>query len=45
MDNTDFQTQWRGAMVERYVTAALREAAGLDPGLLPPKHGGLPVLG
>ncbi len=38
MDNTDFQTQWRGAMVERYVTAALREAAGLEPGVRAPKH-------
>jgi 4-hydroxybenzoyl-CoA reductase subunit beta len=38
MDNTDFQAQWRGAMVERYTEAALREAAGLDPGRLAPKH-------
>ena len=38
MDNTDFQTQWRGQMVERYVTAALREAAGLEPGIRAPKH-------
>ena len=29
MDNTDFLTQWRGVMVERYVEAALREIAGL----------------
>ncbi len=38
MDNTDFQAQWRGQMVERYVTAALREAAGLDPGIRAPRH-------
>jgi 4-hydroxybenzoyl-CoA reductase subunit beta len=43
MDNTDFQTQWRGVMVQRYTEAALREAADLDPGRLAPKHG-LPVL-
>ena len=33
MDNTDFQTQWRGKMVEAYTAAALREIAGRDPGL------------
>jgi len=44
MDNTDFQTQWRGTMVQRYTEAALREAAGMDPGRLGPKHG-LPVVG
>ncbi len=38
MDNTDFQTQWRGQMVERYTTAALRQAAGLDPGIHQPRH-------
>ncbi len=38
MDNTDFQTQWRGQMVERYVTAALREAGGVDPGIRQPRH-------
>jgi 4-hydroxybenzoyl-CoA reductase subunit beta len=38
MDNTDFQAQWRGAVVGRYVEAALRECAGLDPGIQPPKH-------
>ena len=37
-DNTDFQAQWRGVMVEKYTAAALREAAGFDPGLLAPKH-------
>jgi CO/xanthine dehydrogenase FAD-binding subunit len=44
MDNTDFQTQWRGTMVQRYTEAALRQAAGMDPGRLGPKHG-LPVVG
>ena len=29
MDNTDFQPAWRGAMVSKYVAAALRECAGL----------------
>jgi 4-hydroxybenzoyl-CoA reductase subunit beta len=43
MDNTDFQTQWRGVMVQRYAEAALREVAGLETGRLGPKHG-LPVL-
>jgi len=43
MDNTDFQTQWRGTMVQRYTEAALREAAGMDPGRLEPKHGLLVV--
>jgi 4-hydroxybenzoyl-CoA reductase subunit beta len=38
MDNTDFQAQWRGAVLGRYVEAALRECAGLDPGIQPPKH-------
>jgi 4-hydroxybenzoyl-CoA reductase subunit beta len=43
MDNTDFQTRWRGVMVQRYAEAALREVAGLESGRLAPKHG-LPVL-
>jgi|HubBroStandDraft_3_1064219.scaffolds.fasta_scaffold25066_2 4-hydroxybenzoyl-CoA reductase subunit beta len=43
MDNTDFQAQWRGAMVARYAEAALREAGGLPAERLPPKHG-LPIL-
>jgi 4-hydroxybenzoyl-CoA reductase subunit beta len=43
MDNTDFQTQWRGVMVQRYTEAALREVAGMEPGRLAPKHG-LPML-
>jgi 4-hydroxybenzoyl-CoA reductase subunit beta len=38
MDNTDFQTQWRGVMVERYVEAALCEVAGLALERLPPRH-------
>jgi 4-hydroxybenzoyl-CoA reductase subunit beta len=38
MDNTDFQTQWRGTMVQRYTEAALREAAGLEVQRLEPKH-------
>ena len=44
MDNTDFQAQWRGKMVERYTLAALREAAGLEPGVAPPRHRALPML-
>jgi 4-hydroxybenzoyl-CoA reductase subunit beta len=37
MDNTDFHTQWRGLMVERYTEAALAEAAGITiPGFRPP---------
>jgi 4-hydroxybenzoyl-CoA reductase subunit beta len=43
MDNTDFQTQWRGVMVERYTQAALREVAGLDVGRLAPRHEAVPV--
>ena len=39
MDNTDFKTQWRGVMAERYTQAALREIAGEDPGVMAPKHG------
>ena len=38
MDNTDFKAQWRGIMAERYTQAALREIAGLDPGLMKPNH-------
>lgn len=37
MDNTDFQAQWRGTMVQRYCEAALREAAGLDVERMAPK--------
>ncbi|HYU35381.1 MAG TPA: FAD binding domain-containing protein [Thermoanaerobaculia bacterium] len=43
VDNTDFQAQWRGAMVVKYTEAALREAAGLPVERLAPKH--LPVVG
>ena len=38
MDNTDFQAQWRGAVVTKYVEAALRNCAGLPAEQLPPKH-------
>jgi 4-hydroxybenzoyl-CoA reductase subunit beta len=38
MDNTDFQAQWRGAMVVKYTEAALREAADLPVERLGPKH-------
>jgi 4-hydroxybenzoyl-CoA reductase subunit beta len=38
MDNTDFQTQWRNLMVERYAEAALREVAGLPQERLAPRH-------
>jgi 4-hydroxybenzoyl-CoA reductase subunit beta len=39
MDNTDFQAQWRGAVVGKYVEAALRECAGLPAERLAPRHG------
>ena len=35
MDNTDFQTQWRKAVVGRYVEAALGECAGVPAARLP----------
>jgi 4-hydroxybenzoyl-CoA reductase subunit beta len=35
MDNTDFQAQWRKAVVGRYVEAALAECAGLPVERLP----------
>ncbi|MCP4201044.1 MAG: 4-hydroxybenzoyl-CoA reductase [bacterium] len=38
MDNTDFKTQWRGIMVERYAEAALCEAAALPHDRPPPPH-------
>ncbi len=38
-DNTDFQAQWRAAMVAQYTEAALREAAGLELQRMAPKHG------
>jgi len=37
-DNTDFQAQWRKTMAERYVEAALREAAGFPVERLAPRH-------
>lgn len=40
MDNTDFQAQWRGAVVPRYVEAALRECAGLPTDRVAPDHSG-----
>lgn len=43
MDNTDFQAQWRGAVLGKYVEAALRECAGLDPGIQAPKHTVVPI--
>src|SRR5262249_55670261 len=43
MDNTDFQAQWRGAMVVQYTEAAIREAAGLPVERLSPKHGPSPA--
>lgn len=37
MDNTDFQAQWRKALVPRWVESAIRDACGLpDLGLAPP---------
>jgi len=44
MDNTDFQPQWRGAMVAPYTEGALREAAGFETQRLEPKHPPLHVL-
>ena len=38
MDNTDFQAQWRGSVVGKYVEGALREAAGFDIEGLRPRH-------
>jgi 4-hydroxybenzoyl-CoA reductase subunit beta len=38
MDNTDFQAQWRGAMVVHYTEAALRECAGLPVERPAPNH-------
>lgn len=38
MDNTDFQAQWRGAVLPKYVEAALRECAGLPVERLSPNH-------
>jgi len=38
MDNTDFAASWRGKMTEQYVTAALREIAGLPQPRMQPRH-------
>ena len=38
MDNTDFAASWRGKMTEQYVTAALREIAGLPQQRMRPRH-------
>jgi 4-hydroxybenzoyl-CoA reductase subunit beta len=38
MDNTDFAASWRGKMTEQYVTAALREIAGLPQQRMQPRH-------
>jgi len=38
MDNTDFAAAWRGKMTEQYVTAVLREIAGLPQHRMQPRH-------
>jgi 4-hydroxybenzoyl-CoA reductase subunit beta len=38
-DNTDFQAQWRGQMVEKYTEGALREIAGLPQERMTPLGG------
>ncbi len=38
MDNTDFAPSWRGKMTEQYVSAVLREIAGLPPLRMRPRH-------
>ena len=38
MDNTDFAPSWRGKMTEQYVSAALREIAGLPQLRMQPRH-------
>jgi CO/xanthine dehydrogenase FAD-binding subunit len=38
MDNTDFQAQWRGTVVPKFVEAVLRECAGLPVERLAPNH-------
>jgi len=38
MDNTDFAASWRGKMTQQYVTAALREVAGLPVRRMQPRH-------
>lgn len=36
LENTDYMATWRKTMVERYVAGALRELAGLEPGVKAP---------
>ncbi len=38
MDNTDFEASWRGKMTTQYVTAALREVAGMPQLRMQPRH-------
>jgi CO/xanthine dehydrogenase FAD-binding subunit len=38
MDNTDFAASWRGKMTVQYVSAALREVAGLPQQRMQPRH-------
>lgn len=38
MDNTDFAPSWRGKMTEQYVSAVLREIAGLPQSGMRPRH-------
>lgn len=38
MDNTDFAASWRGKMTVQYVTAVLREIAGLPQLRMRPRH-------
>lgn len=38
MDMADYTPHWRSAVVARYAEAALRQAAGLEPGLATPRH-------
>jgi 4-hydroxybenzoyl-CoA reductase subunit beta len=38
MDNTDFAASWRGKMTGQYVTAVLREVAGMPPLHMQPRH-------
>jgi len=38
MDNTDFAASWRGKMTVQYVSAALREVAGLPQQRTQPRH-------
>jgi 4-hydroxybenzoyl-CoA reductase subunit beta len=41
LGNTDYAPQWRSKMIEKYVTAVLREVAGLPTERLAPKHSGV----